>query len=146
MDRIRISPIEFRCQALLLTDENIHSELHDAIEFIRCQFLKFLDVRLHHEFFSASSISSAYLTVSIASRQYLSAPMASAYSCVNTAPPTQTFAHGACSRRSLMVSSIAGTVVVISADRPTIGACRRITSSTTVCSGTSFPRSDTANP
>ena len=67
-------------------------------------------------------ISSAYRTVSIASFAYLSAPMRSAYSCVSTAPPTTILHHGAASRSWIIVSSIAGTVVVISALNPTSGA------------------------
>ena len=48
----------------------------------------------------------------MASRQYLSAPIIFAYSGVSTAPPTMTAHPGASRRRSFIVSSIDGTVVV----------------------------------
>ena len=47
---------------------------------------------------------------------------------------------------SLIVSSIAGTVVVIRALSPTSGTFSRRTASRTVSGGTSFPRSRTSNP
>ena len=67
-------------------------------------------------------ISSAYRTVSMASAAYLSAPIIWEYCSVSTAPPTTVLHQGAFSRRSRMVSSMAGTVVVIRALRPHRGA------------------------
>ena len=74
----------------------------------------------------------------MASLQYASAPMELAYSSVSTAPPTMIFTPGARSCSCLMVSSMLGTVVVISALSPTSGTCSRMAVSTTVSGGRGF--------